>query len=236
MTVTETKTVRDVALEFPNATRVFEKLGIDYCCGGHRSLKDACTVANVPYADVVANLQAAAGQAAQPAAARDWQTAPVAELVDHIVTTHHVYTKQELPRLEQLLAKVCGVHGQNHPELLRIRDTFRELNQEISGHLMKEEQILFPYIVQAANGMQPHSCFGTVQNPNRMMMFEHDNAGAALRDMREASQNYQPPADACISYRTLYHALEALENDLHQHIHLENNILFPRAIAMEQAS
>ncbi len=233
MNATATKTVRELALEIPNATRVFEQLGIDYCCGGHKPLEEACNAAKVPMSKVLASLGEAERQAQQPAGDKDWQTASLTALIEHIVGTHHVYVKSEVPRLEKLLDKVCGVHGQNHPELLQIRDTFRDLAQELAAHLMKEEQILFPYLAQFEAGHAPHSCFGTVQNPSRMMMFEHDNAGTALRDMRAASNDYTPPADACISYQTLYQALGAFEADLHQHIHLENNILFPRAIAME---
>ena len=232
MTATATKTVREVALEVPNATRIFEQLGIDYCCGGQRPLDEACAVANVSIDDVLQKLESASRQANTPAS-EDWQTAPLAELIAHIVATHHEYVKSEVPRLQKLFAKVCSVHGQNHPELLQLQQTFQSLGEELASHLMKEEQILFPYIVQTERGEAAHSCFGTVANPIRMMMFEHDNAGAALRDMRASSSNYALPADACISYQTLYQALQAFEADLHQHIHLENNILFPRALAME---
>ena len=228
-----TRTVRELALEIPNATRIFEQLGIDYCCGGQKSLEEACSTAHLRVDDVLASLEKGERQAGQTSTGKDWQTAPLADLIEHIVSTHHAYVKQEVPRLEKLLDKVCGVHGQNHPELQQVRETFRDLGQELASHLMKEEQILFPYLAQAEAGQAPHSCFGTVQNPIRMMMFEHDNAGTALRQMRSASANYTAPADACISYQTLYQALQAFEADLHQHIHLENNILFPRAVAME---
>ncbi len=238
MTATATKTVRELALEIPSATRIFEQLGIDYCCGGHKSLHEACVSARVSIDEVLSQLQAAGRQASSAAGRKDWQQAPLAQLIGHIVTTHHEYVKIEVPRLEKLLAKVCSVHAQNHPELLEVQGTFGELGQELSAHLMKEEQILFPYIVQAeasVNGGQaaPHSCFGTVQNPIRMMMFEHDNAGNALRQIRATSKDFAIPADACISYQTLYQVLQAFEADLHQHIHLENNILFPRALALE---
>ncbi|MFB3815168.1 MAG: iron-sulfur cluster repair di-iron protein [Terriglobales bacterium] len=233
MKATATKTVRELALEIPNATRVFEQLGIDYCCGGHKPLDEACDAAGVAMDDVLAKLDAAAQNATAAPGNQDWQQRSLGELIDHIVTAHHQYVKMEIPRLQKLLDKVCSVHRQNHPELTSVRDTFSDLSQELESHLMKEEQVLFPYIVAFERGEAPHSCFGTVQNPIRMMMFEHDNAGAALRDMRAASGNYTLPADACISYQTLYQALQAFEADLHQHIHLENNILFPRALALE---
>ncbi|HYX69115.1 MAG TPA: hemerythrin domain-containing protein [Terriglobales bacterium] len=168
----------------------------------------------------------------------DWQAAPLAGLIEHIINTHHQFTRQELARLDPLLDKVCKVHGQNHPELLEIRRVFAGLSQELTLHMMKEERILFPYIAQMEEAVSrrqapPVSPFGTVENPIHMMMTEHDSAGEALRQFRSLSSDYAPPADACVSYRTLYNALAEFEQDLHRHIHLENNILFPRAIGME---
>jgi regulator of cell morphogenesis and NO signaling len=235
MSVDTAKTVRELAIEFPQATRVFEKLGIDYCCGGGKSLEEACAARNLGVGDVLAAL---ASPAENTALSADWQKGSMAEMIGHIVTQHHAYVKAEVPRLEQLLAKVCSVHGQNHPELNLIRETFAGLGQELSMHLMKEENILFPYIIEmekSAALRQParQPAFGTVKNPVQMMMMEHDSAGGALRSIREASNGFTAPEDACISYRTLYSALQEFEADLHQHIHLENNILFPRAIATE---
>jgi regulator of cell morphogenesis and NO signaling len=155
--------------------------------------------------------------------------------VDHIVSRHHTYVKSEIPRLQALIAKVVGVHGTNHPELAGVQTTFAELAQELNAHLMKEEQILFPYIKEkVAGGECGPACFGTVQNPIRVMMMEHDGAGEKLREMRQATSDYALPSDACVSYATLFIALQEFEQDLHQHIHLENNILFPRAIALER--
>lgn len=232
MQATSEKTVRELVLESPNATRVFETMGIDYCCGGQRSLSEACATARVPVEEVLQRLDDSRGEAAYEGA-HDWQKASLTEIIRHIVNTHHEYVKQEVPRLEKLLAKVVSVHGGNHPELLQIQSTFHSLGEELSSHLMKEEQILFPWIVQTESGEAPASCFGSVGNPIRMMMFEHDNAGAALREIRSASGDFTLPDDACISYETLYQALQAFEADLHQHIHLENNILFPRALELE---
>jgi regulator of cell morphogenesis and NO signaling len=232
-TVSPNKTVREFALEIPNATRVFEQLGIDYCCGGQKPLSEACASSRVSLNDVIEKLETARHQTATEIAPDRWQIATLPELISHIVRTHHAYVTQEVPRLQKLLAKVYSVHGQKHPELLKIQEKFLELSGELGSHLMKEEQILFPYIVQVERGESPQSCFGTVENPIRMMMFEHDNAGEALRTLRAESHDYTAPADACISYKTLYEALQAFEADLHQHIHLENNILFPRAVAME---
>jgi regulator of cell morphogenesis and NO signaling len=234
MMITSTSTVRELAVEIPHAARVFEKLGIDYCCGGHKPLQEACATANVSLDRVLLALQQGVDTTA-PDHARDWSTAPVGELIDHIVTKHHAYVKSEIPRLQALIAKVVGVHGYNHPELADVQSLFAELADELAAHLMKEEQVLFPYMKQMASSGKPGtSCFGTVQNPIRMMMFEHDNAGGKLREMRQATNDYALPADACFSYGTLFGALADFEQDLHQHIHLENNILFPRAVALEQ--
>jgi regulator of cell morphogenesis and NO signaling len=234
MAITATKTVRELAVEVPSATRVFEKLGIDYCCGGDRPLEEACASANVAVDDVLRAIEQGIGASATTAA-RDWNSAPIGELVDHIVDKHHAYVKAEVPRLQQLIAKVVGVHSGNHPELEQVRVAFLELANELGAHLMKEEQILFPYVKQMASGAGcGPSCFGTVQNPIRVMILEHDNAGEKFREIRQATDNYALPQDACLSYRTLFAALAEFEQDLHQHIHLENNILFPRAVRMER--
>jgi len=230
-----TKTVRDLAVEVPGATRVFENLGIDYCCGGQRSLADACAAVGISLDDVEESLETD----------NSWQfdlpnflVGSLAELIEHIVEKHHVFTRTEMERLNALIEKVCGVHGQNHPELGRIRSLFQALSAELEPHMMKEERVLFPFIIgmeDAVHTKRPIQVppFGTVANPVRMMMVEHDGAGELLRQMREASSDYAVPADACISYQTLYQALDAFEKDLHQHIHLENNILFPRAVELE---
>ena len=239
MSVDTAKTVRELAIEYPQATRVFETLGIDYCCGGGKSLEEACAAQKLAVADVLATLELQAEAGAKPAS--EWQTGSLAELIAHIVGKHHAYVKTEVPRLEQLLAKVCSVHGQNHPELNTIRETFAGLGQELSMHLMKEENILFPYIVEmetartSLRAVRP-PMFGTVRNPVQMMIMEHDSAGDALRSIRQLSSGFTAPDDACISFRTLYSALQEFEADLHQHIHLENNILFPRAVAMENGA
>jgi len=235
MSIDTMKTVREVAVELPGATRIFEKLGIDYCWGGGKALDEACLAAGVSADNVIALLEEAGSTAAE---ARDWKIAPLSELVAHIVTRHHGFTREELVRVSNLLAKVCSVHGENHPELHRLHTVFQELKHELTSHMLKEEQVLFPYIENLETAVRrgepvPTPFFGTVRNPVRMMMQEHDDAGQALRDLREVSSNYQVPADGCITFRTLYQALEEFERDLHQHIHLENNILFPRAAELE---
>jgi regulator of cell morphogenesis and NO signaling len=236
------RTVRELAIEIPNATRTFEKLGIDYCCGGSRSLRDACHHAHVTLENVLGELEQ--GSTLKPAtetARQDFASGTLGELVEHIIGTHHVYVKQELPRLQQLLKKVVAVHGAAHPELAAIQQIFQGVSEELSSHMMKEEHILFPYIVALENAVsngrpRPRPAFGTVSNPVHMMELEHDSAGAALKEIGALSSNYEAPESACFSYRTLYTALKEFETDLHQHVHLENNILFPRAIAMENGA
>jgi regulator of cell morphogenesis and NO signaling len=237
MTLTATKTVGEIAVEMPGATREFEKLGIDYCCGGSRTLDQACSEANISVDEALASLERSA-TSTETRSGQDWQNQLLADLVSHIATTHHVFVRGESARIQALAAKVVGVHGKNHPELLQMQQTFSGLAEELRVHLMKEEQMLFPYISlmeesTLAGEPAPPAMFGTVANPVRMMMQEHDGAGDALRSLRSITNDYALPEDACISYRTLFGALEGFEADLHQHIHLENNILFPRAIAME---
>ena len=234
------KTVRELAVENPGATRVFERLGIDYCCGGNQTLEQACQGRNLSVDAVRDSLQAAQQSVQAGRENRKWQTGSLGDLVSHITATHHKYTREEIARLGPLFAKVCSVHGANHPELIRLRDIFTALSQELTTHLMKEEMVLFPYIIRMEEAVVEKAPilpppFGTVQNPVSMMEHEHDSAGNALRTLREISQGYTAPPDACISYQTLYKALADLEADLHRHIHLENNILFPRAIEMEKA-
>ena len=238
MTFSSTMKVRDVALEFPQATRVLVRLNIDYCCGGDRPVGEACSLAGVEVESLEQMLTEAAQSQAGEDSAGDLQSLTLTGLINHILEKHHVYTKDEMTRLTALFDKVIGVHGANHTELKKMGGLFQQLCADLAPHMFKEEQILFPYIVEMENAVlngrpMPPSCFGTVSNPIRMMMMEHDIAGDLLRELRLVSSDYKVPADSCFSYRTLYQALEAFEKDLHQHIHLENNILFPRATEME---
>jgi len=240
MSVMTAKTVREVAVENPAATRVFEKFGIDYCCGGNQLLDQACEKAGVAVDEVLDCLEMEEETIRSAQLVRDWQSEPLSELVAHIKNTHHKFTREEIVRLTALLQKVSSVHGKNHPELFKIQSTFAGLAQELNTHLMKEEMVLFPYIVRMEEAVIQRerlvpAPFGTVENPVAMMEHEHDSAGNALRSIRKASNDFAAPTDACVSFQTLYKALEGFEADLHQHIHLENNILFPRAIAMEKS-
>ena len=238
MTIATTKTVGEIAAEMPGSTREFEKLGIDYCCGGTRTLGEACAQAKIPVEEALKRLKQGAASATKIGSTEDWQSKSLADLIAHINSTHHVFVRSECPRINALTAKVVGVHGNNHPELLQVRQVFSALGEELSVHLMKEEQVLFPYVLRMEESVlagepAPPAMFGTVMNPIGMMMQEHDGAGDALRSLRSITSDYKLPADACASYRALYEALQGFEADLHQHIHKENNILFPRAAAME---
>ena len=234
-----TKTVREIALESPSAPAVLESLGIDYCCGGHLPFEEACKKSGKSPEDVIARLdQAVRENAARNDNSTSWNSAPLVELIAHINKTHHVFVRNESTRLLALADKVATKHGPNHPELKRVHAVFSALAQELSVHLMKEEQILFPYIERLEEtavqheAAPPSCCFGTVENPIRMMMFEHDSAGDALRELRSVTNDYAVPADGCMSYSALFEGLAAFEKDLHQHIHLENNILFPRVVEL----
>ena len=233
--ITTNMTVRDVAMQLPQSTRVFEELKIDYCCGGNQPLAQACASAGVEVENVMGML---AEVTSPDEEALDFQNAFLPELITHILDTHHVFTKKEMDRLQLLADKVLAAHGGNHPELVHLDELITRLCADLKPHMFKEEQILFPYILaitEAADAERtaPFAPFGTVNNPIRMMMMEHDNAGQILREMRTLTSDYNVPADACISYQTLYQALENFEKDLHQHIHLENNILFPKALDVE---
>ncbi len=235
-TVTE-KTIREIAIENPSSIRVFETLGIDYCCGGRKSLSDACAHTGHEMSRVL-DLLAEAERGSQARDAQDWTGEPLAALIAHIVEKHHGFVRRESARLEPLLAKVAGKHGPLHPEVASIGQLFLAMSQELSTHMMKEERILFPYIEQmeqaaAAGARRPQSCFGSVEQPIANMVAEHEDAGELLSRIRHLSGGFAPPAGACPTFVAVYKGLEDFERDLHRHVHLENNILFPRAIAME---
>jgi regulator of cell morphogenesis and NO signaling len=238
MTVT-TQTVREIALEQPSSIRVFEQFGIDYCCGGRKPLAEACEAGNIEVDAVIAALEAAAGKT-EPNP-KDWSSESLESLCTHIVATHHTYVKDELPRLAILAQRVVNRHGATRAELPEIQSALENLDAELTQHLAKEEVILFPYVSALEKAMKsgteaPHGCFGTVANPIAMMTQEHDAAGTLIAKIRSLSNQFTTPEGACPTYRAFYDGLREFEQDLHQHIHLENNILFPRAIALEASA
>ena len=239
MTLDGTQTVGEIAREYPASVPVFEALGIDYCCGGNRSLEDACRKKDVSLNLVLSDLSGAL--ITRPTEdERHWMTSSLADLADHIVCEHHAYSKRELPRLTVLASKVRAKHGHMHTELHKICALVEAMAAEMSMHMLKEEQLLFPRLkiveeAACAKTAPPPAFFGPLINPIRHMMGDHDDTGELLKSLRELTRDYTPPQNACMSFQALYHGLAALEKDLHQHVHLENNILFPRALDLERA-
>lgn len=238
MAIATDKTVGEIAAGNPAAVRVFEKLNIDYCCGGKRPLAEVCREKGLAADQLATELE----RAAAPPENRDWSAASLTELADYIVSKHHSYLRQELPALSVRLAKVVEAHGASHGDSLHpLSYTFEGLESELVSHMMKEEMILFPLIrrmeeaERKGGGLPPAHC-GSIRNPITVMEYEHDSAATALREMRRLTGDYAAPADACATYHALLNGLQALEADLHVHIHLENNILFPKALAAERGA
>jgi regulator of cell morphogenesis and NO signaling len=236
---TATQTVRDIALENPDSIRVFEAFGIDYCCGGRKPLAEACATKNIAVDEVIEALERA--EAVPTEQSEDWTEKPLGQLASHIVNVHHAYVRKELPRLEELAAKVVRRHGDTQPHLPAIQSKIAQLTEELLQHCAKEEVVLFPYITKLERATnegtsKPHGCFGSVANPIAMMTQEHDAAGTLMVEMRELSGGFVPLVGACPTYHAFYSGLHEFEQDLHRHIHLENNILFPRAIALEASA
>jgi regulator of cell morphogenesis and NO signaling len=216
----------------PEAIPVLERLGIDYCCHGEQPVQTACSAAGIT-ADELLQL---IGSTEKPLAVPAWGTERAGALIAYIVDTHHAYTRQALQTLQKLAEKVRHAHGENHPELLVVERLIAELTADLVPHMLKEEQVLFPFVVKMENGDAPVPFFGTVQNPIRMMMLEHETVGEKLLELRSLTMDYKLPEEACPSYKALFARLIEIEADLHQHIHLENNILFPRALDLETRS
>jgi len=222
-----------VKLDF-RAADVFSSFGIDFCCGGNVPVTEACAGKGLD--PVVVLLEIDQAVQARSGDTTDWLAAPLPELIGHIEDTHHVYMKRQLPTAEARLAKVLAAHGERHGEMLRaVSAVYGPMKAELDGHLAKEEMVLFPLIRALAGGTAAGSFHcGSVRNPIRVMGMEHDSAGEALVQLRRLTNDYTPPEDSCNTFRALYFELAEMERDLHRHIHLENNILFPRAIALEQ--
>jgi regulator of cell morphogenesis and NO signaling len=222
-----------VAADF-RAAAIFERFGIDFCCGGRREFNDACRTAAVDPREVIGAIEALPAVANEDADVTRW---PLDRLVDHIVSTHHEYVRSSMPVIRQHLTKLGQVHGARHPELLRVTAHFDTIARDLGQHMVKEEQVLFPYVRElaaiAATGRHVASPFGTVENPIRMMEREHREAADELRVIRELTHGYRTPEDGCTTYAVCMAALQQFERDLHRHVHLENNVLFPKAVALE---
>ena len=230
------KTVADYVTENIKTAHIFKKHGIDFCCGGGISIEKACAKKNVDLAvlekelsevDEVKDL------------IEDYDKWELDFLMIYIENVHHTYVRESLPIISQYANKVAKVHGHHYEEVVKINQLFHEVANELTSHLQKEEQILFPFIKQLVEADKTKSknisaSFGSVNNPIRMMEHEHENAGDVFKEIAELTNNYTPPKEACNTFKALYAKLEEFEQDLHKHIHLENNILHPKAIELEQ--
>jgi regulator of cell morphogenesis and NO signaling len=231
------RTVGELAAEMPNSIRVFESWKIDYCCGGATPLADACAAVGKTLGDFASAIENAA--VISDGVAREWSSESLDAIATHICDTYHRYTREELATLQPIAEKVLGVHGARHDELAGVLATVLDLANDMLPHMLKEEQVLFPYVqhLEAASdhGLPaPTPFFGTVKNPVRMMMLEHDRVGELLARLRSLTSDYTVPHDACFSYRELYRRLAEFEQRTHEHVHIENNVYFPRAVALEE--
>lgn len=225
-----------VAQDYRTAS-VFKKYGIDFCCQGNRTIQDACVKKNIDTKSVLRDLSGIVQEQSQPAT--DYKSWPLDLLADYIEKKHHRYVEQRTLEIKPYLDKICKVHGEHHPELFEIQQHFNATAGELAAHMKKEEFILFPFVRKMAKAKQeglkidaPH--FGKVENPIQMMMDEHSAEGDRFSKIDGLSNNYTPPQDACNTYRVTYALLKEFEQDLHLHIHLENNILFPKSIELEK--
>lgn len=235
LTIDVQATVGELVREMPSRARVFESMMIDYCCGGKVSLADACAKKKIDPSVTVEQLQQCDAQLTDDQTV-DPDAMSLTELADHIESTHHAYLREELPRLDFMTEKVARVHGDHEPRLLQTREAFLALKAELEPHMMKEEKILFPMVRQLEASIErPEFHCGSVGNPIRQMEHEHDQAGDAFEILSESTDSYTPPEWACNTYRAMLDSLAQLERDMHQHIHKENNVLFPKAIELENA-
>ncbi|HEY3329629.1 MAG TPA: iron-sulfur cluster repair di-iron protein [Capsulimonadaceae bacterium] len=232
-TISLQDTVGGVVGAQPSRARVFEKLGVDYCCGGRRSLDTVCQEQGISPETLLGALAREDARKA-PEGIETWPSLSLSELADHIVVKHHDYLREALPRLATLTSKVRSAHGERHPELGQVCAVFDVFHAELDNHMVKEERILFPICRQLEEATGPITTHcGSTTNPITVMEAEHDSAGDALRQLRELTGDFVPPTGACNTYRTMLDGLAELEADMHVHIHKENSVLFPRTIARE---
>jgi regulator of cell morphogenesis and NO signaling len=229
MNITERTTVAEIASALPSSVRVFQRHGIDFCCGGRTPLTLACEEQGVPFTEIVEAIEASAR--GPQSDGRDWTSEPLAALIDHIIGTYHHPLREELPRLESMAEKVSRVHDSKAPHLARLATIVAELSADLQLHMRKEELVLFPAIRRLEARFAPPDL--RLGGATMAMEHEHDNAGALLSELRVIADDYVAPEWACETLRALYHGLLELEAAMHVHVHLENNILFPRALALE---
>ncbi len=233
-TIDQQATVGQLMVEQPARSSVFERWGLDYCCGGRKPLHQACAEKGIALEAVVADLESCTSRSiAFPEP--DWNEVPLSVLADHIVSTHHAYVRWSMPRLSAIIEKVCNAHGQRFTHLYEVREIFAVLRVEFEAHIAKEEMVLFPLIRQLEEmsdlGVTAH--LPSVRYPIVAMETEHDSTGRALEDIRRLTDNFTRPSGACNTYLAMLDGLNALETDTHRHVHKENNILFSRAMDLE---
>jgi regulator of cell morphogenesis and NO signaling len=231
------ETIGEMVAKDYRKAEIFKKLGIDFCCGGKKTVDEVCKTKGLNVEQVKAELLLTNQQEQNPGLNFDkWE---IDFLADYIKNTHHQYVKENIPFITELAAKVAKVHGDRHPEALEVAEIFGRLGKDLSLHLMKEETILFPFVKELVDKSKQvagssFNTFDRISTPTRMMEVEHEQAGEDMAAIRTLTNNYLLPADACTSYTILYKKLLEFENDLFNHVHLENNILFPKAIEMEK--
>lgn len=237
MDITNESIIGELVANDYRTASVFKQHNIDFCCNGNRSIAEACEKKKIDSSNLIQQLENATS--AGNASSADYNTWPLDLLADYVEKKHHRYVETRALEIKPFLEKIIRVHGDRHPELLEIGELFNASVGELAKHMKKEELILFPYIrrmVQAQqNGTSVQAPFGSVQNPIKAMMHEHDGEGERFRKIASLTNDYNPPTDACNSYRVTFSMLKEFEEDLHLHIHLENNILFPKAITMEES-
>jgi regulator of cell morphogenesis and NO signaling len=226
--ITADTLVADIAARHPRSIEVFERQGIDFCCGGRRALGEACREHGAAVEDVAREIAAAAAR--EVPEDRVFTDAPLGVLLDHIVSRYHTVLREDLPRLGRMADKVAEVHGSRHPELRELADVYRKLHNELTPHLATEEERVFPALRRVA---EPSAAGEDVQGALHALEEEHDRAGAALARLRALSGGFAVPEDGCTTYRALYEGLARFERELHEHVHLENNVLFPRVVSLQ---
>ena len=236
-TVTEDLTLSEIVKNNFRTASLFEKYGLDFCCNGKRSLTDACTEKGINPENIIKEIENMSSSGSKEEIRPDnWK---LDFLIGYIINNHHSYVNRMLPVISVHTQKVASVHGENHPETKKIAEIFASINNEMRHHMMKEEKILFPHILKlvALSGNRDEKnipYFGTIKNPIAMMEAEHESAGGGMSEIRKLSNNFTPPTDACETYKISFKELKEFEEDLHRHVHLENNILFPKAIDLEE--
>lgn len=232
------KAIAQLVAEQPDRACLFEQYGLDYCCGGRKTLQQACAQKSVNLDEVLEKVSALDAKRNPSKMEPDWKKTSLKELIDHIITCYHQPLRSDLPRISQLAEKVAKVHGERHPEMIELAEIFKPFREQLELHMQKEELILFPGIssIESSGSPRAFGCGGGVDHPIEVMTHEHDDAGEALSTMRRLTNGYTAPADACNTFKVLLHELAKLELEMHAHVHKENNILFPRTLELSKGA